>query len=433
MSLYPLLQPEALPQHMDGTVRLQGMIYKIRHMSGFAFVLLRMRRVVVQCTYVPDTAAFPLESICEGAWVTFTGLVVAEARSKTGYEVRLLAADVLSRPVVEAPAVINSASSDIGLEGQLNNRPFVLRNVQQRAIFAIQASITAAFRAFLDGEQFTEIHTPKIISTGAEGGANIFALDYFGHPAFLAQSPQCYKQMMVGVFERVYEVGPVFRAEQHDTARHLNEYTSLDLEMGFIEGFEDVCALENALLVYMMAYLQEHNAPELQLLNARLPEPGSIPYIRFMDAKALLEKQRPVTDWQDFDPEEERLLCKIMRKQTGSEFVFVTHYPSAKRPFYAMDDPQDTQVTLSFDLLFRGLEITTGGQRIHEYAPQVAKMAAWGLHPEAFASYLQIHQTGMPPHGGLGLGLERLTMQLLGLPNIRQTCLFPRDIGRLEP
>ncbi len=271
--------------------------------------------------------------------------------------------------------------------------------------------------------------------SGAEGGANIFKLDYFGKEAYLTQSPQFYKQIMVGVFERVYEIAPVFRAEKHDTSRHINEYTSVDLEMGFIESFYDIMRLEIKMLSETLEFLKEQYADELSLLKADVPIISEIPAVTFTEAKEMISKtyNREITDFEDFEPEEEKLLYEIIKKQTGCEFVFVTHYKSSKRPFYAMDTQDDKSLTDSFDLLFRGMEITTGGQRIHNYNEQVAKMQSRGMDINPFASYLMAHKYGLPPHGGLGLGLERFTAKLLGFQNVRYATMFPRDIIRLTP
>ena len=241
--------------------------------------------------------------------------------------------------------------------------------------------------------------------------------------------------MMVGVYERVFEIGPVFRAEKHDTARHLNEYTGVDFEMGYIEGFEELCRMEEAMIRHALESLEEICPEELELLQVRIPQIHSIPFIRFHEAKERISRKyhRPIREKEDLDPEEEKLLCQLVEEETGSEFVFVTHYPAAKRPFYAMEDEENPQVTKSFDLLFRGLEVTTGGQRIHDYATQLTKMKARGMDPEQFESYLQIHKHGMPPHGGLGIGLERFTARLLEQDNVRRSCLFPRYIHRIVP
>lgn len=429
------VEAEQLQNHIGSTVKLHGMVYKIRKMSDFAFVLIRTKRAVVQCIYSSGFSNFPLEHLREESAVCITANVIAEERSRTGYELQLLEVEVLSEPEELSPIVINNKKVDTSIENLLNYRPVTLRNEKERAVFKLQEGICRAIRGFLFENRFTEIHSPKIVAEGAEGGANIFKLDYFGKQTYLAQSPQFYKQMMVGVFERVFEIAPVFRAEKHDTARHLNEYTSVDFEMGFIESFEDIMQMETGMLKYIISFLKENYEPELSLLKVQLPEITEIPAVKFSEAKEMVAKayHREIKDMHDFEPEEEKLLCELVKKQTGSEFVFVTHYPSAKRPFYAMESRENPAETLSFDLLFRGLEVTTGGQRIHNYKEQVAKMEARGMDIEAFESYLMMHKAGMPPHGGLGLGLERLTAKLLNQENVRLATLFPRDINRVTP
>ncbi|MEE1032021.1 MAG: aspartate--tRNA(Asn) ligase [Ruminococcus sp.] len=425
-----LMEVYELREHMGEIVQIQGSIYKIRRMKGFSFVLLRTKRDVVQCVAEGDLP-IPQEESC----VVMTAEVVEEKRSRIGYELHIQDMEILSTPKEKSPIVINQKLVNTSLEHLLDCRPITLRNEKQRAIFKLQEGICRGFREFLYSENFTEIHTPKIVQAGAEGGANIFKLDYFGQEAYLAQSPQFYKQMMVGVFERVFEIAPVFRAEKHDTSRHLNEYTSVDLEMGYIRSFEEIMQMETAMLKYTMEYLVINYQKEIELLNLILPKIEVIPAIRFHEAKVKIAEayHRTVKDWEDFEPEEEKLLSELVWKETGSEFVFVTHYPTAKRPFYAMNSKENTNETESFDLLFRGLEITTGGQRIHNYDEQVAKMEEKGMNVELFESYLMMHKHGMPPHGGLGLGLERFTSKLLGFDNVRFTTLFPRDINRLVP
>lgn len=451
---------EEISQHLGKEIFLHGSVYKLRRMSGFAFVLLRTGRHVLQCVYSPEFSRFALEELAEESCVRIRALVAAEERSRLGWELQLRELEVLSVPAEPMPIVINQKKVDASLEKQLDYRMLALRNEKQRAIFRIQEGICQGFRSFLQSRNFTEIHSPKLVEAGAEGGANIFALDYFGRQAYLAQSPQFYKQMMVGVYERVYEIGPVFRAEKHDTSRHLNEYISVDFEMGYIESFEEIMEMEEGMLQAALSCLQEEYAQELALLEVPIPqfiskEPsggqhpgqfwappqkshlpgGRIPRIRFAQAKALVAEHyhRPFVEKDDFEPEEEKLLCQYVREHYGSDFVFVTHYPTAKRPFYAMEDPENPVETLSFDLLFRGLEITTGGQRIHSYQEQLQKLLQRGMDPEAFAGYLLMHRHGMPPHGGLGLGLERFTARLLARENVRETSLFPRDIHRLTP
>lgn len=434
---------EEIGQQAGKEILLQGSIYKLRRMSGFAFVLLRTGRHVIQCVYSPEFSRFGMEELVEEGCVRVRALVAPEERSRLGWELRLLELQALSLPAQPMPIVINQKKVDTSLENLLDYRMLTLRNEKQRAIFKIQEGICRGFRSFLEEQHFTEIHSPKIVEAGAEGGANIFSLEYFGRQAYLAQSPQFYKQMMVGVFERVYEVGPVFRAEKHDTSRHLNEYTGVDFEMGYIDSFEEIMEMEEGMIQAALAHLQETCAPELELLQetsakkAGMPQMpmGRIPRIRFGEAKSLVAEHyhRPMAEKEDFEPEEEKLLCQYVREHFGSDYVFVTHYPSAKRPFYAMDNPENPAETLSFDLLFRGVEITTGGQRIHDYQEQLDKLVRRGMDPEAFAGYLLMHRHGMPPHGGLGLGLERFTARLLDRENVREAALFPRDVHRLTP
>lgn len=421
-----------LGEHIGEMVSLHGSIYKIRKMSGFCFVILRTARYTVQC--VCDRQEIMAE-LQEEACVELTAMVVREERAKTGAELHIHEMKVLSRPEAQMPIVMNQKQIDASLEHKLDYRPLTLRNEKERAVFKLQEGIVRGFRRFFEEEGFTEIHSPKIVYAGAEGGANIFQLDYFGKKAYLAQSPQFYKQMMVGVFQRVFEIGPVFRAEKHDTARHLNEYTGVDFEMGYIQSFRELMEMEVQMLRSALTMLREEYGYELELLQVKLPELKEIPAIKFSEAKALVKDRtgREPEESHDFEPEEERQLSEIIFQETGSEFVFVTHYPVSKRPFYTMGDEENREETMSFDLIFRGLEITTGGQRIHDYNTQVEKMRRLGMEEEAFESFLMMHKHGMPPHGGLGLGLERFTARLLGFENVRQASLFPRDINRLTP
>lgn len=423
---------ESLKEHIGETVVLQGSVYKIRKMKGFCFLILRTARRCVQCVC---SDAEMMGRIREEACVRVEADVIREERARLGVELSVKQITVLSLPEAQMPIVMNGRQIDASLENKLDYRPLTLRNEKERAVFRVQEGILRGFRRFFEESGFTEIHSPKIVYAGAEGGANIFRLDYFGREAYLAQSPQFYKQMMVGVYERVYEVGPIFRAEKHDTARHLNEYTGVDFEMGYIESFTEIMQTEIGMLQAAISLLEREYGFELELLEADLPKIEAIPVLKFVQAKELVREKsgRCFRESHDFEPEEERLLSELVEQETGSEFVFVTHYPSAKRPFYVMDDPENPGETLSFDLIFRGLEITTGGQRIHDYKKQLEKLQSRGMDAESFESYLLMHRHGMPPHGGLGLGLERFTARLLGFDNVRHACLFPRDINRLTP
>lgn len=413
----------------------EGAVHSIRNMGDVAFVILRRREGLFQTVFENGQANVSIQDLKEAMTVRITGILQEEARAPHGRELRVRQVEILSSPAEPLPLAIDKWKLDTSLEAKLNFRPVSLRNIQERSKFKVQEALVRAFRDYLYQNGFTEIHTPKLGARGAEGGANLFKLSYFHKPAVLAQSPQFYKQMMVGVFDRVFETGPVFRAEKHNTKRHLNEYTSLDFEMGYIDGFEDIMGMETGFLQYAVEMLKRDYQKELDILKVELPEVSRIPVVRFDEAKRLVSEKynRKIRNPFDLEPEEEALIGRYFKEEYQADFVFVTHYPSKKRPFYAMDDPADARFTLSFDLLFHGLEITTGGQRIHDYNALCRKIEARGMETEGMEQYLDTFKHGMPPHGGLGIGLERLTMQLLGEDNVRETCLFPRDMNRLEP
>ena len=428
---------ELLEQAEAGAkVKVNGAVHTIRDMGTVAFVILRKREGLLQCVYEEGSADFELKDIKEAATVEVEGVVEENEKAPNGIEIRMESVKILSEPEDEMmPLAISKWKLNTSLEAKLNYRPISLRNIRERAKFRIQEGIVRGFRDFLYKEGFTEIHTPKIGAKSAEGGANLFRLEYFHRPAILQQSPQFYKQMMVGVFDRVFETAPVFRAEKHNTKRHLNEYTSLDFEMGYIDGFEDIMAMETGFLQYTMELLKKEYARELQILNIEVPKTDNIPAVRFDEIKRLVSEKydRKIKNPFDLEPEEETLISRYAKEEWDADFVFVTHYPSKKRPFYAMDDPEDPTYTLSFDLLFRGMEITTGGQRIHDYHELLAKMEKRGMTDEGMEQYLSAFKHGMPPHGGLGIGMERLTMKMMNEDNVRETTLFPRDLSRLEP
>ncbi len=427
---------EVLEGEYEGKeIRMNGAVHTIRHMGEVAFVILRKSRGLVQCVYEAGITDFDIRELKEESAVEVMGVVKAEERAPQGFEIRLKEIRVLSQPAEPLPLAVSKWKLNTSLETKLSLRPISLRNVRERAKFKIQEGIVRGFRDYLLSRDFTEIRTPKIVARGAEGGSNVFKLEYFNKKAELGQSPQFYKQTMVGVYDRVFEAAPVFRAEKHNTTRHLNEYTSLDFEMGYIDSFRDVMDMETGMLQYVMRLLEQDYKKELDMLGVTLPEVGRIPAVRFDQAKELVSRKydRKIRNPYDLEPEEELLIGRYFKEEYGSDFVFVTHYPSKKRPFYAMDDPEDPKFTLSFDLMFRGLEVTTGGQRIHDYREITDKMEKRGMDPEDIASYLMIFKYGMPPHGGLGIGLERLTMRLLDEQNVREASLFPRDVTRLEP
>jgi len=310
------------------------------------------------------------------------------------------------------------------------------RHVMRRAILRLGAAAMMGFRQTLNTHGFTEIQTPKIVESVTESGANVFKLDYFGRPGYLAQSPQFYKQIMVGVFERVYEVGPVFRAEPHDTTRHINEYVSLDAEFGFIRDHFTVMAQLRDVIAGIISALQENCATELDLLKVQVPSvPTEIPHLHFVDAQELIftEHKVDVRGEPDLAPQDEQWLGQWAHRKFGSDFLFVTGYPMRKRPFYTHPDPNRPEYSNSFDLLFRGTELVTGGQRLHLYGDYLSALEKANLPIEPFETYLEAFRYGMPPHGGFAIGLERLIMQLVGLPSVKLATTFPRDINRLAP
>ena len=420
---------------LDQEVVLEGAVHSIRNMGDVAFVILRRREGLFQTVFENEKANLSIHDLKEAMTLRVKGILNAEERAPHGREIRIREIEILSQPAEPMPLAIDKWKLNTSLEAKLNLRPIALRNIQERSKFKIQEALTRAFRDYLYENGFTEIHTPKIGARGAEGGANLFKFSYFHKPAVLAQSPQFYKQMMVGVFDRVFETGPVFRAEKHNTKRHLNEYTSLDFEMGYIDSFEDIMAMETGFLQYTMALLEKEYARELKILDIQVPKTKEIPAVRFDEIKRLVAEKydRKIKNPFDLEPEEEMLISRYAKEEWDADFVFVTHYPSKKRPFYAMDDPADSTYTLSFDLLFRGMEITTGGQRIHDYHELLAKMEKRGMTDEGMEQYLSAFKHGMPPHGGLGIGMERLTMKMMNEDNVRETTLFPRDLSRLEP
>jgi len=429
-------------REMDGqTVTVHGMIQRIRRLGWGAFVVLRRHDGLLQCVIGRDGNEELIDSLSEEQSVKVTGLV-SSARIKDksihpdSIEIHVSSLEVVSSPAEHPPVDLSKKILDLHIDTNLDLRPISLRHPVERARLKVAESFARHFMGFLRQKGFTEIRTPKIGVAGAEGGANIFKVEYFDREAYLAQSPQFYKQMGVGIYERVFEVGPVFRAEPHQTSRHINEYTSLDFEMGFIKDHTDVMEMETDLLRYCLSRVSEDCRFELALLEADMPViEGSIPAVTLAEAHEITGKitGKDYSAEPDLEPEEERALCDYSLENWKSEFVFVTHFPTSKRPFYTKDDPDNPGTTLSFDLLFRGLEITTGGQRINDYNEQVLKMQAFGLDPDDFQGYLQAHRYGLPPHGGLAIGLERITARFLGVDNIRLATMFPRDVKRLTP
>ncbi|PYE53101.1 aspartate--tRNA(Asn) ligase [Deinococcus yavapaiensis] len=416
-----------LPSHEGQQVKLRGFVYTRRDLGGVQFLLLRDRSGVAQVVLSKTHLPMPESS------VEVIGKVVRQAKAPGGFEVQASNLHVLSEATEPPPVEMNKVEWHANPETLLDYRYVTVRGLKDRAALKVQATLVDAFRDYLSREGFTEIFTPKIVSAGAEGGANLFELDYFGERAYLAQSPQLYKQIMVGVFERVFETAPVYRAEEHATSRHLNEYLSLDVELGFIDSEEDVMDVEEALLRNVVERLEAQCQEEFDLFGASLPILGErFPRIPLMEARRIVtEKYGHQVGGKDLDPEAERLFSQYVLEEYGSDFVFVTKYPRTARPFYAFFE--EDGFTRSFDLLFRGIEITSGGQRIHDLAMLKRSLSERGMSEAGFEGYLEVFKHGMPPHGGFAIGAERLTAKLLGIANVRFARAFPRDRHRLTP
>lgn len=424
-------QPPPPGAGTDRPVTIAGWIHRRRRLANVAFVVLRDRSGLVQVVVHDEVVRSTVDAMSEETVVEVTGLATANPAAPGGVEIVQPHFSILSSPSEQVPVELWRPDLCVGLPTLLDHADVTLRHPRRRAVFAITAAALAGYRSTLSAEGFTEINTPKIVGSATESGANVFGLDYFGRPAFLAQSPQFYKQAMVGVFERVFETGPVFRAEPHDTVRHLAEYVSLDAEMGFIRDHQDVMLVATQVVHGMLASVARTARAACELAEVDLPAvPEVIPQIHFADALELVGAD---SDEPDLAPAHERVLGEWALAEHGSDFVYVTGYPMRKRPFYTQSQPDDPRWSNSFDLLFRGLELVTGGQRLHRYDDYVAAISARGDDPAGYASYLAPFAHGMPPHGGFAFGLERFVARLTGAVNIRETTLFPRDLHRLTP
>ncbi len=435
-------------------IRVYGMVHNLRITKWGGFLILRKANGLLQCVLQNESTKvidkdgndIQLSDLSREMAVIVEG-VVNEAKIKdpavafNTIEIAVETIKIISSPATKEVVDINAlkfGDEESLLRYKFDNRHVTLRNPRDMAILRVQSAISQGFAQYLISQGFTQIYTPKIVSEGAEGGANVFKMDYFGKQVYLAQSPQFYKQIGVGVYERVFEIAPAYRAEKHSTSRHLNEFISMDVEMGFIKGQEDIMELEMNLLRHIIEYVKVNCAHELELLGAELPLiPETIPAYRLSEAHEVLFNEHLTQDdhrgEDDMAPEEERAICKYVREKYNSDFVFITHFPSKHRAFYAMDDPKDGNLTISYDLLMRGLEITSGGQRMHEEADYRRKMTDRGMNPDNFRFYIDTFHNGMPPHGGFAIGLERITACLLNIANVKECSMFPRDINRVAP
>lgn len=425
-------------QHVGERVRVAGWLQSLRKMGGITFLVIRDGWGIVQAVTEADEELGPLRDGAIGveSVIAVEGIVMREAQAPGGSELHELSIEVITSVTEPPPVVINKRKLTASIGTILDHAVVTNRHATRRAVLRLSMGVMSGFRQTLIARGFTEIQTPKIVASATESGANVFKLDYFGRPAYLAQSPQFYKQMMVGVFERVFEVGPVFRAEPHDTTRHNNEYVSLDAEFGFIENHFTVMTMLRDVIAGIIETLNTQYQAELGLLKVELPTvPAEIPHIFFPEAQELIWRRHgvDVRGEPDLSPQDERWLGEWAQQEFGSDFLYVTGYPMGKRPFYTYPDPDHPGFSNSFDLIFRGIELVTGGQRLHRYADYLAALERAHLPVEPFAEYLEAFRYGMPPEGGFAIGLERLLMQLTGAQNVKLVTLFPRDLNRLTP
>jgi nondiscriminating aspartyl-tRNA synthetase len=411
-------------------VLVKGRVLNTRSLSNVVFLVVQDHTGTIQAVLDKESPAK------NGEAVAIEALVKEEPRAKGGYELQAEKVGVISCLVAELPFDMSKNDLNLNLDTLLDNRAIALRHPKIQAIFRLYDILLKAYEMSMREEGFAEIKTPKLLGSATEGGANFFKVKYFEKEATLAQSPQFYKQMMVGVFEKVFEIGSVFRAEPHFTTRHVNEYIGLDGEMGFIEDFRDVTTTLGRIMKKMFALLAAEGQQYLDLYGVKLtPVPDEIPHFKLADIKDMIKKEygHDVPAGTDIDPRGELLAGKYAKEKLGSDFVFLTHYPWTDRPFYTMPDPEDPTLTLSFDLLYNGMEIASGSQRIHSYDQLMENMQKKRVNPVGMEPYLEVFKFAMPPHGGWGLGSERIIQQILGLGSIKEAVLFPRDVKRLAP
>jgi nondiscriminating aspartyl-tRNA synthetase len=417
-------------------VTLLGWVYNRRDHGKLIFIDLLDRSGLVQLVCSEDASDLRAQDVIKA-----TGEVKEREKKNINPELSTGAIEVKVSKIEklaeaeELPFDTAKADLDVELPTLLDYRPLTLRHPKVKAIFEVQEVIIDSFRKTLKELDFTEFQPPYIVPSATEGGAEIFPIEYYDKKAFLGQSPQLYKQIMVGVFERVMAVARAYRAEPSETTRHLSEYISLDCEMGFIEDWEELLETAEKVILGIFDGVKKNSKDELKLYNAKIPRYKTpFPRLKLQEAQEIIQKEfgRDVKGEPDLSPEDEADICSWSEKKRGSEMIFITHFPAKKRPFYVYPDPEDEKLTLSFDLLGRGVEWITGGQRIHEYEKLVGNIKKWGNNPQDFRLYLQAFKYGMPPHGGFAIGAERVTMQILGLSNIREASLFPRDMKRVD-
>lgn len=431
-----------LGQHIGETVSVSAWVHARRDHGKLMFLVLRDRSGLVQAVVNAknDESLFETAEHLRDEWCVNVSAEVKERPEKMRkdeqngtIELAITGIDILA----EAHELPFELDADVNLDTLLDYRPYTLRSQRGRDIFSVQATLVQAFRDSLINQDFTEFQAPAIVGGDAEGGAAAFKVEYFkDHTAFLATSPQLYKEIMTGVFERAFTVAKIFRAEKSATTRHLAEITQMDFEMAFIKDHTDVMRTLEAVTRDMCTAVVEKHSDVFSRFNTTaplLPE-TSFPSLTLLEAQEIIEKEfgGKAVGEPDMEPEHERQICEWAAKEKGSDFVFITHFPTKKRAFYTHPDPENPVLSRSFDLLFRGLEINSGSQRFHKYDAMVETLKERGLDPQLFQFYLQMHKYGVPPHGGCSTGLERITARMLELPNVKEASAFPRDMTRID-
>ena len=424
-------------KYIGKQVKVAGWVNSRRDHGEIVFLDLRDRTGILQVVCPADLAQeikqeYVLE--IEGEIQKRPGKML-NPELKTGkIELKAKNIKILSKSDT-LPFDIKKETLKLRLPVFLDWRPLTLRHSKIKAIFKIEEEIINSFRKTMTDMDFTEFQAPTIVPLAAEGGAEVFHIDYYNYDAYLAQSPQLYKQIMLSSFERVFTITHAYRAEPSITTRHLSEYTSLDAEMCFINSWKELMETCEVIIKNIFSALQKNYKKELEMFKATIPALSKkIPQIKMRQAQEIIFERtgRDNRKEPDLEPEDEKEICEWAKEKYNSELIFITHYPTKKRPFYAYPDPKEPNYTLSFDLLCRGLEIVTGGQRIHKYEKLVKNIKKWGNKPKDFSFYLQAFKYGMPPEGGFAFGLERIVKQVLGLENVREASPFPRDMGRID-
>ena len=404
-------------------------VYQIRKGTGFSFVMLRCGRYIYQAVYIPQLCKTSISELCEGAYIRVCGKIKEEKRAPFGIEITMNDFSVISKPEEEFAVSVSDNALHCSVETNLKNRSTTLRRPDQRAILKISAEITKAFSDFMNGNGFTQIHTPGIVKANIHPTSYPFRLKYFGEDAVLSTDKHIYMQSGVAFFDRVFSVSEIFRSDKHNSTRHLNEYTSLDFEFAFAENIYDIINLTTALLRHITDSIKNNCGYEMELCGVKeIPSAKKILTLSFTEAKEILGLKEDKTD---LDPTDCRYICQYA-KENGSDFVFITHFPSQRCPLNFMDTPENNGLCQSFILLLDGFEIAGGGKKIHSFDEQTRKITQNGLALSDYSDFLELHKYALPPHGGCSIGLERLTMKLLDLENIKLARLFARDMHHLS-